>query len=584
MRLRLHLRRWLLITAGVILAGWLAPPFFHAGRFRRVLQTGLERKLGRRVELGAITFRLLPHPGFSIDNVLVEEDPRFGSEPLARVGRMECDLRWRSLWRSRIDCARIFLDHPSLNIVRNARGEWNVQNFIERRSALASARRGKGPALSATFELEAQDARVNFTLDGTKKPLLLNASMVWLRFDPALGAVVFHVAASPMRTDLPLPAPGSVDVAGTWRPGRDFSGPFEIVASTRGSLLYGWIPLITGRNPEIYGLLNATVRVTGSLRDLHLDGQARLDQLHRWESLPPVGSMPVRMSFAASWNRQQHHVLIHRLDASFADSHVRVSGEMSPLPGYPRLDLVLAVERSRAENLLAMIARLTGHPPPVAASGRVDGLLTIRGPLNARQYGGYLALHSLRMEFRNAAFFAPEAGVRVSARGFTLLPARFHAEPGVECVAEGFISPPPSAAHAQSADRGSSTRSETGRPEAGRYELALSTKNASLRDLMRLVQRLGAAGLHRLDSRGTASATLRLAGNAWPFTRPQLAANIDLRNDRLLVPGLTEPLVLRHVRLEVRNRNLLAEPVAVEIGPSAFSGWVEHAGARASPW
>ena len=91
---------------------------------------GLEQALHRPVKFGALSFRLLPRPGFSIENAEVDEDPDFGSEPFARVDHIDCDLRWHSLWRSRMDFAHLHLDHPSFNIVLNSRGEWNVEKLL----------------------------------------------------------------------------------------------------------------------------------------------------------------------------------------------------------------------------------------------------------------------------------------------------------------------------------------------------------------------------------------------------------------------------------------------------------------------
>ena len=117
-----YIRKAVIALALVALAAWLLPSFVGAERYRRRLEAGLERALKRPVTFGAVAFHLLPRPGFSIANAMVREDPAFGSEPFARVERIDCELRWRSLWRSRIDFARLYLDRPTFNVVRNAGG------------------------------------------------------------------------------------------------------------------------------------------------------------------------------------------------------------------------------------------------------------------------------------------------------------------------------------------------------------------------------------------------------------------------------------------------------------------------------
>ena len=68
--------RWIITgTALLALAGWLAPPLIHVERYRRKLKSELELELGRPVDFGAVSVRLLPRPGFSIENAVIGEKP-----------------------------------------------------------------------------------------------------------------------------------------------------------------------------------------------------------------------------------------------------------------------------------------------------------------------------------------------------------------------------------------------------------------------------------------------------------------------------------------------------------------------------
>lgn len=425
----------------------------------------------------------------------------------------------------------------------------------------------------------ARDARVNFTLNGTKKPLVLNAGFVGLTFDPAEGVVHTHVTGSLARTDLPLPSPGSFDLAGEWKPGRDLGGPFHFIVSTRDSLLYGWIPLLTGHNPEVYGLVNASVRVEGSIRQAQLVGSVRIDQLHRWASIPPASPMPLELRFAAFWDTSDARLLIHRLDASFANSHLHITGVMTQVANSPQLDLALAIPSSRLENFLALATRLTGHPSPLEASGRVSGLVTLRGPFKMRQYGGFLAIHALRIKAREADFFAPDVGLRIDPQSVYLPPTRFYASPRVECTAQGFLTPP---------FPDSSTAGDpflrTNTSPAGRYSLTLSTKDAKLADLVHVALNLRVTHIENLGAQGLGSSSVLLTGGAWPFTKPQVNAMVNVETARLLIPGLTEPVMLQRFQLKVRDQDLFVDPLIAQIGPSTFSGWLRHDGASRNPW
>jgi hypothetical protein len=616
-------RAILLLAGGLVLIAWLVPPYFHAGRYRRLLATGLENKLGRPVELGAVTFHLLAHPGFSIDHAVIKEDPRFGSEPFARVDRVECDLRWRSLWGSRLDCARILLEHPVFNLVRNGHGDWNVQDFLVRSDTVARIRtEGQEAYRPAGFHLDLEDARVNFTLGIAKSPLTVSGLTGELTVDPSSRAVRFDFTGTPLRADLPQPPPGAVELRGRWEPGKGFKGPLQATLHTSDSLLYGWIPLLAHRNPELYARVDATIQVHGSVDRLAVDGDVRLDQLHRWDSLPPLSAMPVGIRFVGSLDRTLQRFFVRQADVSFADSHFHVAGAIDRIGSSPKLDLVVGAQGSELEDIIAMAARLSGKQAGLDVSGRVDGLVTIQGPWRDRRYGGFIAVHSMQLQDRAVSISVARATVRINGQSAHLLPVHFSLTPHVECVAEGdfFLAfPAPRVGRASKPyteedaalpalpvpgqrdlvgsapaalnygglaprSRAKQVGHSVSQPSGHRYEITISAQQASLRELLRLARASQLLHARDIDAVGLVDGTLRLSGNVWPFGKVAVSAEADLHQARLLVPGLTEPVRLTRVHLETRGREIRVDPLVVGIGPARFSGWLRHEGARANAW
>src|SRR5712672_2200315 len=88
--------------------------------------------VGRPVDVGSVHLRLLPRPGFDLDNLVVYDDPAFGAEPMLRAGEVTADLRLTSLVRGRLEIARPDLTEPSLNLVRGANGRWNLGVLLQR--------------------------------------------------------------------------------------------------------------------------------------------------------------------------------------------------------------------------------------------------------------------------------------------------------------------------------------------------------------------------------------------------------------------------------------------------------------------
>lgn len=570
---RRHPRSAFAALAFLVLAVWQLPSFLSAERFRQGLEAGLERALHRPTTFGSATFRILPRPGFALENVVVREDPAFGQEPFARVDRIECDIRWRSLWRSRLEFARLHLERPSLNVVRNERGEWNVEKLLVQSGVAVAGSDSTAPSvLPGSVDLEADDGRLDFKVGPDKKPFAITGLRARLNLDPARGIVRYQVTGNPGRSDLPIPPPGPLELEGEWKPGSDLGGALQATLRTRGALLYNWVPLLAGYNPEIYGVLDADVRLGGSLRVIKIEGEGRLTQLHRWEVLPPSDPMPITVHFRGEFDRSRGRASVESADAAFADSRLHVTGAVDHIPSAPELDLVVALERARLEDLLAVGRRLWGYKGSLSVAGRADGLLSIQGPWTERRYGGFLGAREVRLNTPVGAFPISDVALRVDNNGARLAPIKLTLAPRVELVAMGALY------RTEPVRRGRQPRM------APRYEVRVAAKTVNLRDLVRLGRALGVRIAQGLDAQGTGSVTALLAGSAWPLTRPDINGRADLRAAQLFVPGLTEPLNIPRARIQVTGDRLVVDPLTAVMGTSVFTGRLEHQGERTRPW
>ena len=572
-RHRRYTRIGFVAFALLTLTVWQVPAFLSAERYRRRLEAGLEHLLQRPVTFSSGSLRLLPRPGFSLENVVVREDPAFGSEPFARIDRMECDLRWHSLWRSRLEFVRLRLERPSLNLVRDAQGEWNAENLLLRTGIVsAGSPSSQVGEVAGTFDLEVDEGRLNFKVGADKKPFAIMDLRASLSFELARGVVRYRLSGNPVRTDLLLPPPGALELAGEWKPTADLGGALNATLQTRGALLYNWIPLVAGRNPGVYGVFDADVRLSGSLRVIKMEGQAQLTQLHRWELLPPSDPMPIVVHFRGEFDRPRRRVLLESVDASLADSRIHLTGAVEGIPAAPELDLVVALERARVEDLVAVGRRLWGYRSSLGISGRVDGLVSIQGPWTDRRYAGFVGAREVSLQTPSGTFPLSEVALRIDHKGARLAPVRLAVAPRVELVAEGEL---------QRRSPADAARRRNGLP---RYELRLAAKSIPLRDLLRFGRAIGVLAVQGLDAQGVGSATFTLSGSAWPLARPALAGRAELSAARLLIPGLTEALNIPRARMQVKGDRITVDPVIAVIGTSVFTGRLEHQGPRADPW
>ena len=118
------------VVAAVILALLSMRP--GAGRLRTQIVRSISLALERPVEVASVSLHLLPRPGFDLRGFVVHEDPSFGDEPMLRAEQVTASLRLTSLFRGRLEISRLSLTEPSLNLVENSAGHWNLENLLER--------------------------------------------------------------------------------------------------------------------------------------------------------------------------------------------------------------------------------------------------------------------------------------------------------------------------------------------------------------------------------------------------------------------------------------------------------------------
>src|SRR5262249_56000874 len=121
----------------------------------------LERAFGRRVEVQSFTIALLPL-GLDAEGITVGEDPAFGNEYFVRGDRLSAGLRLFGLLAGHFEFGTLSLDHPSLILVKNSEGRWNLERWLPP-STLPDASAGKSTAPKSPDTPAARLAKIDIT-------------------------------------------------------------------------------------------------------------------------------------------------------------------------------------------------------------------------------------------------------------------------------------------------------------------------------------------------------------------------------------------------------------------------------------
>jgi hypothetical protein len=290
-RRRSHLRRFFLLYLAFffLLLLIVVPPLISLNRFQRRIAASISQSLGRHVTLDSVTLNLLPFPGFTLQNLVVSEDPAFGSEPIIRAISVRANLRISSLWRRRVEFSTIsFTDTTSVNLVHLPDGRWNIGSILIQAAhinAAPTAQKVAGPTPRFPY-IEATGARVNLKLGNEKLPVSLTDAdfALWLP-DPA--AWHLRIEAHPARTDTDVSDTGTLRIEGILGRASTLDRvPISLDTEWSAAPLGEVTHLILGRDASVRGNMDLTAHLQGTVGNATIDSHLRLINLRRAEFIP----------------------------------------------------------------------------------------------------------------------------------------------------------------------------------------------------------------------------------------------------------------------------------------------------------
>jgi uncharacterized protein involved in outer membrane biogenesis len=379
-----RLRRHLLIAASLILllvAALVLPPLINISRYQRRISASLAASLGHPVEVSGITLQLLPRPGVQIANFVVDSAPGYSAEPILQCSSVTAAFRILSLWRGRLEIARISLDEPSLNLERAPDGEWNFASLLLQASRAQQAPTGLAIAHGQNRfpYIEASNARINFKYGDEKLPLsFLNADVsIWLE-NPNQWQLRF--AAQPIRTDinLSLADTGQVHVSGSVdRASTTNELPLDLKADWRGAPLGQVTRMLIAHDLGWRGDSSIAAHITGVPNALAIQLSAAATDFHR-ETFEPAHPLNLHVTCTATYR----HALaaldaIHCL-SPIGSGSLHLSGAVQQIQAAdPQPDLQLVATRIPADEVLDLLRHTRGHlNPNTTLTGLIDGELT----------------------------------------------------------------------------------------------------------------------------------------------------------------------------------------------------------------
>ena len=406
---RSRLRRLARITAVVLLLIWILPLAVRLNYWRRPIGEALEASLHRPVHTGNIHLQVLGGLGFEIANLVVEEDPAFGYEPFVRAESAQARLAFSSLWHGRMEFSSIVLSGPSFNVVRNARGEWNLAALgrdlgvaVPRQpfSATGTSGGNGSPAAAPEEELapgvlprvRVESGRINFKLADRKKAYRIDAFDLDL-IPPSSPQQPwkFQLQGMPTRADSPLRPSSNFRAEGQLGPfgsriEQETGVPMRVDWSAEKAMLADLLTIFAGKDLGVQGVLDLHGHLAGTTALFRVSAAAEVGDLHRWDLLPAPEASPLRAEFTGIVDLPANSFELSSLTIPLGEGTIQVQGRVRDLLDHPRPEVEAELRHVPLSSVASLAPQFTSRlDRSFAAEGTLDGRLHAEAPADGLQ-------------------------------------------------------------------------------------------------------------------------------------------------------------------------------------------------------
>lgn len=570
-------------------------------RMQEYLVAHLERAFGRPVQVGRFSVQVLPLPELDVDAVTIGEDPAFGNEYFLRADRMTARLRWLGLFRGHFEFGTMSFTRPSLILVRNSEGHWNLERWLP--PARVVSMQGSAPVAPQTREestyrlrkIDFDEGRINFKIGAEKRPFAFtDVSGSVEQVSPGRWQV--QLEAQPWRSGVLLQSTGVLQVSGYVAGTSARLQPAQIRVHWEKVSLADLFRMATGNDSGVRGKFaldgNASVGM-GSPTEGATAGtwrfalQARATQIHRWDLTERDDNPRVNVNVKGLWElataeARAEEVVVELPRSKLSGSAVlQTSGSANWHAQFQDLTV-------QGEDILAWCRAFQPYvAEEVRLRSQITGSLSASGwPLRWESSSLESDAGTLRLPGPTVAridpFYTSVRNGRIEVTGFRLrLPT--------QVAAKGMTEP---------AEKGSKTKPSGGLEDT--IEAALTQDSVVHEGSLHLnlhvpnvvpVFNLTASFGHPLnqgwDYQGGASGSL--AWN-WGAGGRELRRNgsLELTKAQLQVAGLNEPLKVEDARVEWRDGIRSAVVGKIDAFGASWSGTIaetaENLGSEPSLW
>jgi AsmA protein len=476
-----------IVVVVIVLAVGVFVATFNPNDYRGTIQAKLEQQLDRKVTLGNMSLGLFPLR-FRVADLSIADDLKFGNRPFVQTQELSVSVKLLPLLSKSVQVDSLTLEHPSVELIKNAQGAWNFATLGQKAPAGAPSSSEQQFSLG---ELAINDGQVAITDLQNRKPRSVY-DHINLKLTDFAPDTPFNLDAS-----VHLPGSGSQEVhlqgkGGPLSHADPAATPFKGTLDLKGVEIAGLQKFL--QTPALVntdGVLSGHTGIASENGKLSANGQMNLDKprLHGID----VG-YPINADYDINDDLQNDLLRINKGAIKLGPTPVFITGTMNSKPTPAQLDLNLkASDVSIAEIARLAAAAGVAFAPGTTVNGRINADIKAQGAADKPALSGTLAGHDIQVSGKEIAKPVEVKAVNIALTPSEIRSDNFNVTSGGTTAAVQF-----------------SMKQYTSK--SPQVDATLRAPQAALPDLLAMAKAYGVTSLDKVSGAGNLSVDMHAAG------------------------------------------------------------------------
>jgi uncharacterized protein involved in outer membrane biogenesis len=538
------------IVAVLIVSLFLLPYFVDVNQYRGEIQSQLQNRLHRPVQLGRMSLGVFPLR-VQVQAVNIEEDPRYRSKfPFAQVGQMDVSVKLFPLLSKNIEIKSLSLKRPAIELIKDEAGVWNFASLGQAPAAGGKGTSNESSSLSLN-ELKIADGQVAVT-DYQKH----EARAIYDHIDLVLKD---YVPNRPFSINLTAHVPGkgteTLSLSGKGGPvsqAQILTTPFDGTLKLNEVSLAGAQKFLnTAALQGTDAMLSGSADFTSVGGRMAAKGSLKINDavIHNIE----VG-YPITVDLDVANDVNSSVIQVKQCEVKLGSTPLSLSGTLNSHSTPAIADVSLTASDASIEDAARLAAAFgVAFGPDAKISGKLTANIHAQGPTDRLALTG--TVNGRKLEITGKGI--PSA-VEVPTLDLTLTPqeirsAPFNASSGATTLAAQM-----------------SIAQYTGASPT--VDATLKTVNGKVDELLNIAKGFGVGAVEGMTGSGAITIDVRAAGPIKNTSAMTFSGTGAVQNATLKMPTLTQPLNIRNANLQFTQNSVNLANLNASLGSTNATG------------